>query len=147
MKRIYFDKEETKITKTKGYIEIDDEYIQIYKSMFNLTSRLKSITDVQLMLYLAQISSDYNYFTSNDNLFNNFNNSLVDKKITKMTFQRCLLNLIEAKIAVKIGKGQYQLNPFVIWKDALNEREKHITEILECNSIKPQYLIEPKLSK
>ena len=59
-----------------------------------------------------------------------------------MTFQRCLLNLVNAKIVIKLSRGQYQLNPFVIWKNTLSEREEHITEILESDSIKPNYIIE-----
>ena len=145
MKRIYFNKEETKITKIKGYVEVDDEYIQIYKSMFSLTGKLKSITDFQLILFLAQSSNDSNLFYSNDWLFNKFNKILETEfkiTITRMTFQRCLLNLVNAKIVIKLSRSQYQLNPFVIWKDSLTEREEHITEILESESIKPNYILE-----
>lgn len=147
MKRIYFNKEETKVTKIKGYVEIDDEYIQIYKSMFSLTGKLKSITDFQLLLFLAQQSNESNLFYSNDWLYNQFN-KVIEKDfnttITKMTFQRCLLNLVNAKIVIKLSRGQYQLNPFVIWKNTLAEREEHLTEIMESDSIKPHYILENK---
>lgn len=140
MKRIYFETEEIKKVKKKGYIEIDNEYIQLYKSMFNVSGKLKSITDFQLFLFLAEHCTKMNLFNSNEFLYNQFNKQLkdqFDKEITKMTFYNCLSNLVEAKLAIKLTRGQYQLNPLMVWKDDVKDRESHITSIIESeDSIK-----------
>jgi len=134
MKKIYFQTEETKITKKKGYIEVEDNYTQMYDNLSKLTFKMKSLVEIQLMFYLCTKSFNDGYFYSNQLLFNNFRKYTKvndGKEVTDMTLATAIKNLSENKIIIKHAKGQYQLNPFLIWKDSLSEREELITDLYE----------------
>lgn len=141
MKRYYFETEETKVTKKKGYIEIEENYTQVYDNLLKLTFNMKSITEIQLLFYLCTHSNDQGIFNNNQLLLENFNKES-PSTISRPTFYTALQNLCNNKIIIKLTKGQYQLNPLVIWRDSLSNREEHIIEILESDSIKPKYLLD-----
>jgi hypothetical protein len=135
MKRLCFETEETKITRKKGYIEVDDNYTQIYDNLSKLTFKMKSLVEAQLMFYLCTKVSNEGYFYSNQLLYTNFKSFSKDAggiNITDRTIATAIKNLSENKIIIKHAKGQYQLNPFLIWKDSIADRSKLITDL--CRS-------------
>ena len=134
MKKIYFQTEETVLTKKKGYIEVDDSYTQIYDNLSKLVFQMKSLVEVQLMFYLCTKATNEGYFYSNKLLFDNFrkfSTSHNGKEVTDMTLATAIKNLSDNKIIIKHAKGQYQLNPFLIWKDSISERENLISDLYE----------------
>lgn len=131
-KRIYFDKEEIKITKTKGYFELEEDYTQMYNSLFKLTGKMKSKVDFQLFTFLCSTASPQGmiYIThSFYELFNELNKENGAENITRTTFQNSVKNLTDSKILIKTGKGEYQLNPFYLWKDSIQKRKDITREI------------------
>lgn len=60
-KRFYFEKEETVITKTKGYIDIEMDFTQLYHNVFNF---LKDVDDKWAIMYVMWVipkSNKYGY--------------------------------------------------------------------------------------
>jgi len=84
---------------------------------------------------------------SNEDFFTKFNTRLINKSgvgITRKTFTTALLNLVSNKILVKgESRGQYYLNPLLIWRDDLAKRTEQITEIIKLPPVQKQkYLTE-----
>lgn len=135
MKRLYYETEtETRTVKKKGYIEVDDQYTQIYDSLSRLTFKMKSLTEVQLMFFFCINSNDHGIFSSNERSYLDFiryTKANQGAEISKVTFFNSIKNLADNKIFIKLNRGQYQLNPFLIWRDSLNERTDAITLICE----------------
>lgn len=146
MKRIYFDKREVKVTQTKGYFELDEDYTQIYNSLFRLTGKMKSKVDFQLFTYLCSTASSNGMIYTNQGFYEKFNLLNMQngaESITRTTFQNSIKNLTDGKILIKVGKGEYQLNPFYIWKDTIQKRKEVTTEIQQLPpSEKDKFLLK-----
>jgi len=146
MKRLYTETEEIKITRKKSYIDVDDSYTQMYDSLADIIITCKSTHEINLMFYAA-INSHNGCFVSNEDFFTKFNTRLINKSgvgITRKTFTTALLNLVSNKILVKgESRGQYYLNPLLIWRDDLAKRTEQITEIIKLPPVQKQkYLTE-----
>ncbi len=137
MKRLYYETEtETRTVKKKGYIEVDDKYTQIYDSLSKLTFKMKSLTEVQLMFFFCINSNDQGIFSSNDRSYLDFIKYTKENQgteISKVTFFNSIKNLANNKIFIKVNRGQYHINPFLIWRDSINERTDAITLICESD--------------
>lgn len=130
MSRYYFKTEE-KITKQKqGYVEIEDNYTQIYDNVLNLTLKLNSLLDIQILLYLTKNCNKQNVFNANALMYQKLQNEL-NKTFTERTFYNSLKTLSEAKLIIKLTKGQYQINPFAVWRESQKDRADVINAILE----------------
>ena len=135
MKRVYYEVEKKIETiSKKGYVEVDDSYTQMYDNMARLTYNMKSLVEVQLMFFFCVESNSSGVFSTDDRMFEKFikhSEKNGGKAITKMTFFTAIKNLTNNKIFIKLNRGQYQLNPFLIWRDSLTERTDTIATICE----------------
>lgn len=130
MSRYYFKTEE-KITKQKqGYVEVEDNYTQIYDNVLSLTLKLNSLLDIQILLYLSKNCNQQNVFNANSLMHQRIQREL-DKTFTERTFYNSLKTLSDAKLIVKLTKGQYQINPFTVWRESQKDRSEIINAILE----------------
>ena len=130
MSRYYFKTEE-KITKQKqGYVEVEDNYTQIYDNVLSLTLKLNSLLDIQILLYLSKNCNQQNVFNANSLMHQRIQREL-DKTFTERTFYNSLKTLSDAKLIVKLTKGQYQINPLAIWRESQKDRAEIINAILE----------------
>jgi hypothetical protein len=51
-RRIYFQTEEITTVKKKGYIEIDEDFTQVYKSFNLIAPKIKSVWSWQLLFWI-----------------------------------------------------------------------------------------------
>lgn len=139
MKRFYFKTQEKIITEKQGYVEFEENYTQIYDNVLTLTQHLNSLLDIQILLYLSKNSNKHNVFTTNEYLHNSIQKEL-NKTFTKQTFYNSIKTLANAKLIVKLTKGQYQINPLTIWRESQKERDEIIGAIIEGKEY-PNYKI------
>jgi hypothetical protein len=140
MSRFYFNTEEKTITQKKGYVEVEDNYTQIYDNVLNLTTKLSSLLDLQILLYLSKNVNKHNVFNTNQLLHDNIQKTL-NRTFTKMTFYNSLESLVKSKLIVKLTRGQYQINPLAIWRESQSLRAEIINAIIEGKE-HPNYVIQ-----
>ncbi len=150
MKRIYFQTEEIKTVKKKGYVEIDDSYTQVYDCLFKIAFKMKSIVETQLLFYFCSKATEQGVFYTDDKSYKEFVKHAElngGASISKVTYFSAIKNLLDNKVIVKIAKGQYQLNPFLLWKASSSERLEHIEEIMLIpnNKEKEKYTLNKTL--
>lgn len=132
-KRIYYEKEETHTSKIKGYIDVETDYIQLYKNFVKVSGKITSITTFKLLHWLlAERMSDNNGLQSG-RLLEDFNQYLVescgeDCAVHKATFHRCLEELIKIGAVNKIGRAHYFANPNLFWSDDVQARLDHLKD-------------------
>lgn len=145
-RRVYFTTEETTTVKRKGWIEIDEDFTQVYKSFNLLANKIDSPTSWKLLFWImANASNDQNGIEVNKRTFEQFNADQV-KKVGLANYYRCIDELCQAGAITKVGKGHYYLNPYIFWS---SDREARITfiqdEKKDNNTLSVNPLVEYKL--
>jgi hypothetical protein len=135
MKRIYYDIEETRVTRKKGYIELDTDYTQIYNCFTAISPGIKSVTTFKLLFWLlANKTGEMNGIDCSVNSYREFNEYLKQHckegacGIGYRTFTNCMVELKEAGALTRIGKGHYYANPNMFWKDDVDKRTTMLIE-------------------
>lgn len=141
MSRYYYNTEETVTTKKKGYIEIEDNYTQVYDNVLDLTKKLSSLLDMQIFLYLAKNSNKHNVFNTSKTLQTDIKKDL-EKEFNEATFYKCIERLVNAKLLIKLTKGQYQLNPLTVWRESQVDRRKIIDAIIDGKQLDSFEIVE-----
>lgn len=131
----------------KDYFNIiEHQHTYFSNSLFKLTGSMKSKVDFQLFIYLCSTASKSGMIYTSKEFYEKFNNANIKngaESITRTTFQTSIKNLTDSKILVKTGKGEYQLNPFFIWKDSIEKRKEITTEIYKLpEEEKQKFLLE-----
>lgn len=125
-KRIYFETTETITKNSKGWIEVDTDFTQVYDCFSRVCVRLKSITTVKLLFWLlSHESNKSNGISSGKIVYERFIKFLEEEKIdtvTERTFQNAFEELTKNEVLTRIGKGHYYFSPYVFWRDGKNER-------------------------
>ncbi len=149
MKRIYYNTETTTTVKKKAWIDIDTDFTQLYDCFSGIAPLIHSATSFKLMFWLlANEASKYNGIRSSADVHRRFNEHLAlhEQSITYRTFQNCIDELLQAKAINKVARGVYYFNPYIFWKDTIEERKGFIE--LEkkdgMQSYNPKQLPAPK---
>lgn len=146
MKRIYFETEQVTTVKSKGYIEYDTNFTQLYHSFQRVATKFKSVSEMCILLYFCRTANSHGVVNTSESDYDKFiaeHTSLGGSSINRFSFSKSIKNMTDNKVLIKLSRGQYQLNPLLIWNDSINSREKIITEIGKTETpIKTQYLIK-----
>lgn len=130
-KRIYFETEETITKKSKGWIEVEEDFTQVYNQFWRLAAKMKSIITVKLLFWLlSHEANKMNGLSSGKHVFEKFNKDLATEGIDPIalrTFHASFDELIKLEALTRVGKGQYYFNPYLFWKDGKKERQDFIT--------------------
>lgn len=125
-KRIYFETEETITKKSKGWIEVEADFTQVYDQFWKMAAHMKSLTTIKLLFWLlSHEANKENGIGSGKIIFDKFNADLQKEKIDAIglrTFNSSYKELITLEILTKVGKGHYYFNPYLFWKDDKNAR-------------------------
>lgn len=152
-KRIYFETTETITKNSKGWIEVDTDFTQVYDCFSRVCVHLKSITTMKLLFWLlSHEANKSNGISSGRIVFERFSKFLEEEKedtVTERTFQNCFEELTKNQILTRIGKGHYYFSPYVFWRDDKTNRIDFITnEAKEKKYISHNPLkIEQKINK
>ncbi len=146
-KRIYFETEETITKKSKGWIEVEEDFTQVYNQFWRLAARTKSIITVKLLFWLlSHEANKMNGMSSGKLVFEKFNKGLAEEGIDAIavrTFHASFDELIKLGALTRVGKGQYYFNPYVFWKDGKKDRE----DFLKAEAMEKKYLSKNPLPK
>jgi len=127
-RRIYYQKEEVTTVKKKGYIEIDEDFTQVYKSFNLIAPKIRSVWSWQLLFWvMANATTDSNGVVLGGQSYEKFNTQLT-KGITSATFYSCVKDLVDAGCLTKVGKGHYYLNPYIFWNSDKTSRIEFIQD-------------------
>lgn len=126
-KRLYFETEKTIVTKTKGWIDVEMDYIQVYKNVFYHTKNLKSKYGLQYLMWIMGKANDDNMIPHNEDLLIEFCNEFEDAP-SLGTVRNAISELVKKKIFIKYTNSSYQLNPLIFWSDDTKKRLNHIVE-------------------
>jgi hypothetical protein len=131
-KRYFFQTEETVTTTRKGYIEIDEEFVQVYDCITRVSPFIKMGASYQLLLWLGTTMNPMNGITIAKKTFNDFNKHLKTDcencEISARTFTRAVEELRKAGILTKAARSLYYINPHFFWKGTKNARINFLTE-------------------
>lgn len=131
-KRLYFETTETVTKNSKGWVEIDTDFTQVYDCFSKLSVKLKSIVSVKLLFWLLSHEANKNNgIASGQHVYDKFIKYLEDEGSTGIamrTFKSAFDELTTIGALTRVGRGHYYLNPYVFWRDDKNERIKFIMD-------------------
>ena len=128
-KRIFFNTQKTTTVIQKGYIELDEDFTQVYKSFSSIAIKIDSGNSWKLLFWILSNASNQNGIEVSNRTHALFNKFLVEKgciEISKSTYYRCITELSDSGAITKVGKGHYYLNPYIFWQDDKASRIKFI---------------------
>lgn len=137
-KRFYFEREETVITKTKGYIDLEMDFTQLYHNVFNF---LKDVDDKWSILYVMWVipkANKYGYIRHSKEFMQEFIDSFNKNNVTVpgiRTVQDSITKLVKHKVLIKHGYSDYQLNSEIFWNGTLKERKENIEHLISENKL------------
>ncbi len=131
-KRIYFETTETVTKNSKGWVEIDTDFTQVYDCFSKLSVKLKSIVSVKLLFWLlSHEANKSNGISSGQHVYDKFVKYLIDEGSTDIamrTFKSSFEELTTIGVLTRVGRGHYYLNPYVFWRDDKKERINFIMD-------------------
>ncbi len=152
--RIYYETEQTITKKSKGWIEVEADFTQVYNQFWKIAARLKSLTTVKLLFWLlSHEANKSNGISSGKPVFDRFNADLKREGVDEVglrTFHSAYEELITLQVLTKVGKGHYYFNPYLFWKDGKKERVSFIIDetkerkFLSHNPLNPLAKLENK---
>lgn len=131
IKKVYFQTEETTIKRTQGYVEVETDYIQLYRNFVKVSSKISSVTTFKLLHWLLAERLDESNGVNSGKMFTDFNAYLNDGcgedcKISETTFYRCLEELVHVGAITKVEKARYLANINLFWGSSTEERTKSL---------------------
>jgi len=131
-KRIYFETTETVTKNSKGWVEIDTDFTQVYDCFSKLSVKLRSIVSVKLLFWLlSHEANKSNGISSGEAIYNKFVKYLHDEGVEDValrTFKSAFEELTKVGALTRVGRGHYYLNPYVFWRDDKKERISFIMD-------------------
>lgn len=131
-KRIYFETTETVTKNSKGWVEIDTDFTQVYDCFSKLSVKLRSIVSVKLLFWLlSHEANKSNGISSGTAIFDKFSKYLTDEGVDGIalrTFKSAFEELTTVGALTRVGRGRYYLNPYVFWRDDKKERINFIMD-------------------
>lgn len=125
-KRYYFQTEETTVVTRKAFIEIEEDFMQVYHNFLSVSPFLKVGTSYQLLFWLGVNMNDSNTIHIGETTLNDFNKYLYSHcekcSISRATFFRAVDELNKANILTKVSRAFYYLNPHFFWKGTQKAR-------------------------
>lgn len=138
-KKVWFETEEKTIKTTKGYIDVETDYIQLYKNFVKVSSKISSVTTFKLLHWLLAERLDESNGVNSGRMYRDFNEYLEfqcgpDCKISEATFYRCLDELVIVGAIKKVEKGHYLANINLFWGSDTNKRIESLKEFAKDNN-------------
>lgn len=152
-KRIYFNTEKTVTVIKKGYIELDEDFTQVYKSFSSIALKIDNGISWKLLFYLLSEANNMNGIDVSIHGFNRFSDFLNNNKvknISRATYYRCITELCIAGALTKYSKGHYYLNPYLFWQSDKKSRIEFLKDEnseLISKSVNPVKMISETITE
>lgn len=122
---IYVQQEETFVRRRQTVIKVEASYVQLYKNIRAYTLALAPGSPIDMMLFFITRMSDNNGVQINKTVVEEYSKSL-PKPITERTFYRTVKILIKNNVLVPLSRGEYKMNPAIVWQGDIGTRMEHI---------------------
>lgn len=134
---IFVQQEETFVRRRQTVIKVEASYVQLYKNIRNYTLALSPGSPIDMMLFFITKMSDNNGVQVNKQVIAEYIASL-PKPITERTFFRTVKTLINHNVLLPLSRGEYKMNPAIVWQGDIGTRLEHIKFLEEGGmNIKP----------
>jgi hypothetical protein len=119
-KRFFYEKTETRVTNVKGYVDIETDYVQIYKNFATVSAKINSVTAFKLLHWLLAERLDEANGLNANRLVDEFNTHMYDmggteSVVSRSTFHRALSELVQVGALTRLNKASYHANPNLFW--------------------------------
>jgi hypothetical protein len=135
IKRFWWEKEEvtTSTRKVKGYIEVENDYSQIYHNIFKYSCNIDDKWALRYLLWLLPQANKNGNIPHSDYILNAFIKELSNNGVKKTpslgTLRNSFTLLVKHNILIKYSYNNYQLNPAIIWGEEIKDRIAMIEEL------------------
>lgn len=134
---IYVQQEETFVRRRQTVIKVEASYVQLYKNIRAYTLALSPGSPIDMMLFFITKMNDNNGIQLNKTLIDEYIKSL-PTPITERTFYRTVKILTKNNVLLPISRGEYKMNPAIVWQGDVGTRMEHIKFLEEGGvSLKP----------
>lgn len=134
---IFVQQEETFVRRRQTVIKVEASYVQLYKNIRNYTLALSPGSPIDMMLFFITKMSDNNGVQVNKQVIQEYIASL-PKPITERTFFRTVKILINNNVLLPLSRGEYKMNPAIVWQGDIGTRLEHIKFLEEGGmNVKP----------
>lgn len=119
----------------EAIVSVDTDFYQVYKSFFNLLARMNTAPEMTMLLHFIELGNKTNVVTISKNVYEEYKSLIIREggnPISYPQYYNLLSKLVSNQLLVKLNRGQYHINPLVVWKGNKEERIDHIREIFEC---------------
>lgn len=106
-------------------IKVEASYVQLYKNIRNYTLALSPGSSIDMMLFFITKMNDNNGVQVNKAIIQEYIASL-PKPITERTFFRTVKTLIKNNVLLPLSRGEYKMNPAIVWQGDMGTRLDHI---------------------
>lgn len=127
-------KETTTIVR-EAIVTIDTDFYQVYKSFFNLLARMNTAPEMTMLLHFIELGNKTNVVSVSRNVYEEYRALIIKEGGTPVShpqYKNLLSKLVSNSLMIRTDRGQYHINPLVVWKGNKDERIEHIREIFEC---------------
>jgi hypothetical protein len=134
-KRLYYEKEETVVKKTTGYIEVDLDFIQVFRDILESVMHLNTLASTKILFYImTQTTERTGLFSTTQNSYDDYSKWCIKRKFTPfsiITYRNSIKELFDCGIILKVSKGNYRMNPMYIWGDKIENRNNLVIDLAE----------------
>jgi len=131
---IFLQTEETIVRKRQILLKVEASYVQLYKNIRNYTLLMDPGSPIDLMLWMITKMNENNGISMNQTMIEEYNSTLL-KPLARKTFFRKLEILIRHNVIIRLGRGEYKMNPAIVWQSDMGTRMEHI-KLMEEGGIK-----------
>lgn len=131
---LYVSTEETIVRRRQVVVQVEQSYVQLYKNIRAYTLAMAPGSPVDLMLFLITKMNENNGMHINREVKTEFIKSL-PKPITERSFYRLVKLLIKSNVLIPVTRGEYKMNPAIVWQGDVGTRMEHI-RFLEQGGVK-----------
>lgn len=133
--KIYVYDEEILIRRRKIAMEMDKEFVQMYKNLPRFLLRLRSAWSSKFVTWLISNMADDNKVEVSSNSIREFQNWVQAEGGIEVPAERTLRDviseLIEQRLLIHLSRGSYKINPAIFWQKTVQERADHVRNLVE----------------
>ena len=122
--KIYVSQEERTIKRRVIAMEVDNDFVQVYKNLLDYMVTMKSPWSFKYTIYLISRMNGDNQVDVGVKSMRDFCSILQERGVdipTERTMKSTVQELVNLKLLIRLNKGQYKINPALFWQAGMKE--------------------------
>ncbi len=133
--KVYVYDEEITIRRRKIAMEMDKEFVQMYKNLPKFLLRLRSAWSSKFASWLISEMGDDNKVDVSSRSIREFQAWVAGEGGIEVPAERTIRDviseLIEQRILLHLNRGTYKINPSIFWQKSVEDRANHVRGLVE----------------